>query len=82
MFSTDDTIVAIATPNGRGGIGVVRISGSAALRIGLALTAGTHLEPRHATLARVGQHGIPRPTRGKRSSRSALMAVRWSFVRL
>ena len=58
MFSTDDTIVAIATPNGRGGIGVVRISGSAALRIGLALTAGTHLEPRHATLARVGQHGI------------------------
>ena len=27
MFSTDDTIVAIATPPGRGGIGVVRISG-------------------------------------------------------
>ena len=27
MFSVDDTIVAIATPGGRGGIGVVRISG-------------------------------------------------------
>ena len=27
MFSPDDTIVAIATPPGRGGIGVVRISG-------------------------------------------------------
>ena len=27
MFSTSDTIVAIATPPGRGGIGVVRVSG-------------------------------------------------------
>ena len=27
MFSTTDTIVAIATPPGRGGIGVVRLSG-------------------------------------------------------
>ncbi|PYR53482.1 MAG: hypothetical protein DMF91_28270, partial [Acidobacteria bacterium] len=27
MFSTADTIVAIATPPGRGGIGVVRLSG-------------------------------------------------------
>ena len=27
MFSTTDTIVAIATPPGRGGIGVVRVSG-------------------------------------------------------
>lgn len=56
MFSTDDTIVAIATPNGRGGIGVVRISGPAALTIGCALTSRAHLAPRHATLARVG-HG-------------------------
>ena len=30
MFSTDDTIVAIATPSGRGGIGVVRLSGPSA----------------------------------------------------
>lgn len=33
MFSTDDTIVAIATPPGRGGIGVVRLSGPDATRI-------------------------------------------------
>ena len=58
MFSTDDTIVAIATPNGRGGIGVVRISGPDALRIGLALTSSSHFEPRLATLVHVGRHGI------------------------
>ena len=32
MFSTTDTIVAIATPPGRGGIGVVRLSGPDARR--------------------------------------------------
>ena len=32
-MNTDDTIVAIATPGGRGGIGVVRLSGPDALRI-------------------------------------------------
>ncbi len=54
MFSVDDTIVAIATPVGRGGIGVVRISGPDAARIAAALTgtAGA-LEPRRATFARV-----------------------------
>ena len=34
MYSTDDTIVAIATPPGRGGIGVVRLSGPHAAEIG------------------------------------------------
>lgn len=34
MFSTDDTIVAVATPAGHGGIGVVRLSGPAAAAIG------------------------------------------------
>ena len=33
MFSTSDTIVAIATPPGRGGIGVIRISGPDAAAI-------------------------------------------------
>jgi tRNA modification GTPase len=33
MFSPDDTIVAIATPPGRGGLGVVRISGSDACEV-------------------------------------------------
>jgi tRNA modification GTPase len=52
MFSTEDTIVAIATPPGRGGIGVVRLSGPAAHSIGRALIARkTPLEPRHATFA-------------------------------
>ena len=53
MFSTDDTIVAIATPNGRGGIGVVRISGPAAAGIaGGLLTLDRPLEPRYAAFAR------------------------------
>ena len=50
-FSTQDTIVAIATPPGRGGIGVVRLSGPDALAVAQALI--THrgpLQPRHATL--------------------------------
>ena len=54
MFSLDDTIVAIATPPGRGGIGVVRISGPHAQRVAAAVT--THrdpLEPRRATFTRV-----------------------------
>lgn len=52
MFSTTDTIVAIATPPGRGGLGVVRISGSDAQRIAQALTDRTRpFEPRYATLA-------------------------------
>lgn len=54
MFSSDDTIVAIATPPGRGGIGIVRVSGPASLQVGAALTdRPSALEPRHATLARV-----------------------------
>ena len=55
MFSTSDTIVAVATPPGRGGIGVVRISGPEAHRITEQLTShGTAFVPRHATLARLG----------------------------
>jgi tRNA modification GTPase len=54
MFSVDDTIVAIATPMGRGGIGVVRISGPLATCIASSLSARTTpLEPRHATFTRL-----------------------------
>jgi tRNA modification GTPase len=53
MFSTDDTIVAIATPPGRGGIGVVRLSGPDAARIACTLTKREGFEPRHATLATI-----------------------------
>jgi tRNA modification GTPase len=53
-FDTRDTIVAIATPPGRGGIGVVRISGPEAHSIARTLTAhSADLEPRHATLTTV-----------------------------
>jgi tRNA modification GTPase len=53
MFSVDDTIVAIATPGGRGGIGVVRISGQRSAGIATSLTGHqAALEPRRATFAR------------------------------
>ena len=54
MFATDDSIVAIATPPGRGGIGIVRISGPASLNIAAAiLDHGGALTPRYATYTRV-----------------------------
>jgi tRNA modification GTPase len=54
VFSTTDTIVAIATPPGRGGIGVVRISGANAAAIAQAMTARREpFTPRHATLTNV-----------------------------
>ena len=43
-----DTITAVATPPGQGGIGIVRISGPRALAIGEALT-GRGLQPRMAS---------------------------------
>jgi len=53
-FDTRDTIVAIATPPGRGAIGVVRVSGPAAHPIARALiTHPADLLPRHATLTTV-----------------------------
>jgi tRNA modification GTPase len=56
MFQRDDTIVAVATPPGRGALGVVRLSGPDAIRIAGSL-AGLRppLVARHATFARV--HG-------------------------
>jgi len=42
-----DTIAAIATAPGRGGVGIVRLSGPAAKTIG-ELISGTALQPRHA----------------------------------
>ncbi|HMB79569.1 MAG TPA: tRNA uridine-5-carboxymethylaminomethyl(34) synthesis GTPase MnmE [Vicinamibacterales bacterium] len=57
MFSTTDTIVAIATPPGRGGIGVVRLSGPGARAVAQSLV--THrdpLQPRYATFTRLRSH--------------------------
>ena len=66
-FSTHDTIVAIATPPGRGGIGVVRLSGPGALPIAQQLiTHDGALAPRHATLTHV--RASADPTVGRRLS--------------
>ncbi|HVU35197.1 MAG TPA: hypothetical protein VHE61_17310, partial [Opitutaceae bacterium] len=64
MFSPDDTIVAVATPPGRGGIGVVRIGGPGAARIAAALiNRAAPLRPRHATFARLAdRRGPPHDT--------------------
>ncbi len=43
----NDTITAVATAPGRGGVGVIRISGPKALTIGQTITQST-LKPRHA----------------------------------
>ena len=53
MFATDDTIVALATPPGRGALGVVRISGARALDVfhNIAMSRGP--QPRRATLTRL-----------------------------
>jgi tRNA modification GTPase len=54
MFATDDTIVAIATPPGRGALGVVRLSGPRALDIATqVLERIDPLQPRHATFTRI-----------------------------
>lgn len=58
-FSPNDTIVAIATPAGRGGIGVVRVSGPGAAAAATLITShAAPLEPRHATLARIVRGGV------------------------
>jgi tRNA modification GTPase len=53
MFSTADTIVAIATAPGRGAIGIVRLSGPDAIRIAGDLLGPRSLEPRYATYAAI-----------------------------
>jgi tRNA modification GTPase len=55
MFSTSDTIVAIATPAGRGGLGVIRISGPEAGRLaGTLVGREKPFQARHATFAKFG----------------------------
>jgi tRNA modification GTPase len=54
MFSTADTIVAIATPPGRAALGVIRLSGPESQRIACALLGRREpLVPRRATIGRV-----------------------------
>jgi len=54
-----DTIAAIATPAGRGGIGIVRVSGPRATVIARALTGGV-------PQARIATHGLFRDAAGER----------------
>ena len=59
MLLRDDTIVAVATPPGHGGVGVVRVSGPASFRIASLLTGRTAAwRPRHVTRAGVAADGI------------------------
>jgi tRNA modification GTPase len=54
VFSTDDTIVAVATAAGHGGIGVVRLNGPSAATIGQQLaTRSTPWPPRRVVRARI-----------------------------
>src|SRR5262249_54034987 len=53
MNSERDPIVAIATAPGRGGIGIVRLSGADLSSIVSGVLARPTLEPRHATVVRV-----------------------------
>ncbi len=60
MFSTDDTIVAVATPAGRGGIAVARLSGPGAYEIALGLAGRTRaLAARRATRVRLTGLDVP-----------------------
>jgi tRNA modification GTPase len=62
VLLSEGTIVAISTPQGRGGIGVVRVSGPSAPAIAAGLLARERpLEPRHATHGHV--HEGPADTR-------------------
>ena len=47
MTTVRETIAAVATAQGRGGVGIVRISGPQARAIGVALS-GLEPKPRHA----------------------------------
>jgi len=54
LFATGDSIVAIATPPGRGAIGIVRLSGPSSIEIaGAILDHAGPLRARHATCTRI-----------------------------
>ena len=50
---SDDTIAAVATPNGRGALALIRISGPHAWAIAERILTPWPLAPRHATLVTV-----------------------------
>ena len=66
-MNLDDTIVAIATPPGRGGIGIVRLAGPQARHIAMPMLRLKHdLEPGRAIFGEViepGSRGVGAPSR-------------------
>ena len=57
MVSKADTIVAIATPPGRGGLGIVRVSGPASLGLAAAISRrNLSLVPRQAHFCKIHDH--------------------------
>lgn len=55
-----DTIIALATPTGRSGIGVIRLSGANALSIATKLTGNSiDFQPRHAHLSKLTDPATP-----------------------
>jgi tRNA modification GTPase len=67
VFSTSDTIVAIATPPGRGALGVVRLSGPEAHAVARRLTIRARpFVPRVATLTTIAASGGRGPDGGGR----------------
>jgi tRNA modification GTPase len=72
-MNNDDTIVAIATPPGRGGIGVVRFSGTESKRIaGAMLRLNGDLLPRHATMAELIDSSSATAAEGRESATGRL----------
>lgn len=55
VLSTTSTIAAIATPLGRGGVGIIRLSGSKAYAIACQLTGKSEFTPRLASFCRFYQ---------------------------
>jgi len=72
-LNLDDTIVALATPAGRGGIGVVRLSGPDARKIAAPMLRLKHdLEPGRAVFGELVEPcGAGTPTREKAEPRAA-----------
>jgi tRNA modification GTPase len=69
----DDTIVAIATPPGRGGIGVVRLSGALAKAIALPMLRLKHdLEPGRAVSGELVEPGVEAGLRPDRTGQSSV----------
>ena len=78
MFAADDTIVAVATPPGRGAIGVVRLSGPRARDILHELVPGVAPAPRVARVARGAAQPIVE--RDFIASSEAMGVPRWRIL--